>query len=304
MFLSGYSVELILLWCAFMPKPEINALIDESIELFSLPDIYFQVTSMMKDPRFSIEDIGHVIAKDPALSVRLLRLVNSPFYGFQSRIDTISRAVVVVGTDDLKNLVLATSVVDSFQQIPSDLVDMTDFWMHSIRCGVIARCLARKSFFLHSERLFLAGLLHDIGSLVLYLKFPRQSAEILRMSDHHREMIPVLQQKLIGFDYAEVGSVLIQNWQLPDSLFEAIACQLQPERALVHKLDAALLALAVYLINALESGISPDQSLTDFDSDNLDLLKLDAESVSAVIEQAETEFEQVFDLIAGNKKIH
>ncbi len=287
-----------------MAKPEITALVDESVELFSLPDIYFQVTSMMNDPRFSIEDIGQVIAKDPALSVRLLRLVNSPLYGFQSRIDTISRAVVVVGTDDLKNLVLATSVIDSFQQIPSDLVDMTDFWMHSIRCGVIARCLARESFFLHSERLFLAGLLHDIGSLVLYLKFPRESAEILRMSDHHRELIPVLQQKFIGFDYTEVGSVLIQNWQLPDSLFEAIACQLQPERALAHKLDAALLALAVYLINAQESGVAKDQLLGNFSLDNLTLLKLDNESVWSAIEKAESEFEQVFELVAGNKKIH
>ncbi|MBW6452544.1 MAG: HDOD domain-containing protein, partial [Methyloprofundus sp.] len=108
-----------------------ESLVQGSITLFSLPDIYHQIEKMVNDPRFTALEIGQVITKDPALSIRLLKLVNSSFYGFQSRIDTISRAVAIIGIKDLQNLIVATSVVDVFNGIPCDLVDMTDFWMQS-----------------------------------------------------------------------------------------------------------------------------------------------------------------------------
>ena len=145
-------------------------LIKDSLEIFSLPDIYFQVAEMIKDPRFSAEDMGQVISKDPGLSARLLRVVNSSFYGFQAKVDTISRAITIVGIEDLQNLVLATSVIDKFSHIPSELVDMTDFWLRSVHCGVIARLLAKENSVLHCERLFLTGLLHDLGLWCFIIK--------------------------------------------------------------------------------------------------------------------------------------
>jgi len=287
-----------------MPKLDAHDLIDGNLELPSLPDIYFQVSRMINDPRFSLENISQVILKDPALSARLLKLVNSSFYGFQSRIDTISRAIVVVGVDELKNLILITSVIDSFQNIPTDLVNMTDFWMRSIRCALLARCLAKKSFFLHSERLFVAGLLHDIGSLVLYLKFPQQSALVLKQAANERQILPALQQDIIGVDYTQTGSALIQSWQLPEPLVTAVACQLQPERALAHKLEATLLAVSVSLINGLEQGQPITELVNALMIDWLVLLKIDPDGIINALEQADSEFEQVFELVASNKKIY
>ena len=287
-----------------MPKLNAHDLIDGNLKLPSLPDIYFQVSRMINDPRFSLEDVSQVILKDPALSARLLKLVNSSFYGFQSRIDTISRAIVVIGIDELKNLILVTSVIDSFQNIPTDLVNMTNFWMRSIRCALLARCLAKKSFFLHSERLFVAGLLHDIGSLVLYLKFPQQSALVLKQAANERQILPTLQQDIIGLDYTQTGSALIQSWQLPESLVIAVACQLQPERALAHNLEATLLAVTVSLINGLEQGRPITELVNSLMINWLIQLKISPDDIINASEQADSEFEQIFELVASHKKIY
>ncbi len=287
-----------------MHQPTLQSLVDGAIELFSLPDIYFQVNEMISDPRFSVENIGRVIAKDPALSARLLKVVNSPFYGFQAKIDTVSRAIVVIGIDDLKNLILATSVVDKFNKIPCELVDMTTFWMHSVNCGVIAKLLAKESLVLHSERLFLAGLLHNIGSLVLYHKMPNESLKVLLAADNDRNLIGGLEQEIIGFNHAEMSGELIKSWGLPESLYEAIACYLNPAAAQVHKLDAYLLSLAAFLVNASDQGLVIEDVIDELDQRQFSLIHLKKDQILGVVHQAESDFSQLFELMAPNKKFH
>jgi HD-like signal output (HDOD) protein len=273
-------------------------------QLFSLPDIYFQLSEMIRDPRFSVNDIGKVIAKDPALSARLLRLVNSPFYGLQSKIDTISRAVTVVGSDELCDLVVATCVVDRFDRIPCELVDMTAFWMHSVHCGVVARLLAKQSMVLHSERLFLAGLLHDIGSLVLYQKMPDESRQVLQAAGHDRRLITGYELEIMGFTHADVSRELIKSWGLPQSLYEPIGNYLNPDDAPLHSLDAYLLNMAARLVDGRERAVPGEQTVEEFSSLALAAVRLKRPQLLAVMEQATTEFLAVFDLVAPNKKFH
>lgn len=287
-----------------MNQLTVHALVADSIELFSLPDIYYQVSEMVNDPRFSLDDLGQVICKDPALSARLLKIVNSSFYGFQAKIDTISRAIVVVGIEDLKNLILATSVVDNFKDIPSDLVDMTDFWMHSIHCGVICKLLAKASLVLHCERLFLTGLLHNIGSLVLYSKMPRESQKVLLAVDNDRNKIAAMEQEIIGFNHADVGSELIKRWGMPESLFEAIACYPTPQLAQVYKLDTYLLSIAVRLANAAERGMVFDEIVENLPEAGLTMIRLTREQVIAVANLAADEYTQIFALISPSKRFH
>jgi HD-like signal output (HDOD) protein len=279
-------------------------LIKDSLQLFSLPDIYFQISEMISDPRFSVKDIGHVIGKDPALSARLLKIVNSSLYGFQSRVDRVSRAVTIVGVEELKNLVLATSVVSKFNDIPTELVDMTDFWLRSVKCGLIAKFLAIENSVLHQERLFLTGLLHNLGSLVFYYKLPNKSLKVLVAADHDRRLVGGLEQEIIGFNHAELGSVLIKSWGLPESLFEAIGCYLQPELAQVHKLDAYLLNLASRLTDlSLHSG-SVNDILAEYSDEALHVLRLNVDQITRVLQSADEEFLQVFELIAPDKRFH
>lgn len=281
-----------------------EALIQDSFELFSLPDIYFQISEMINDPRFNAVDMGKVISKDPALSVRLLKIVNSSFYGFQARIDTISRAITIVGVEDLKSLVLGTSVIDKFSKIPVDLVDMTAFWLRSVHCGVIAKLLARESSVLHSERLFLMGLLHDLGSLILYYKLPDKSLEVLLEADHDRRLVGGLEQEIIGFTHADVAGALIKSWGLPESLYESIAYYLSPEFSLVHKLDTYLLNLASRLCDITQQDSSIEEILLEFSDEALSVIRLDNEQVTKVMKRADEEFFHVFDLMAPDKKFH
>lgn len=287
-----------------MAPTGVKALLAGTTELFSMPDIYFQVSEMIRDPRVSLVDIGKVIATDPGLSARLLHLVNSPFYGFQSRIDTISRAVAVVGVDDLYQLVVATCVVDRFGKIPSELVDMTAFWMRSVHCGIVNRLLGKQSMVLHSERLFLGGLLHDLGSLVLYQKLPELSLKVLLATRRDRRLLADFEREIIGFTHADVSSELIKSWGLPESLYEAIGCYLNPSSAQAHKLDAYLLNMATRLVDGRERGWPVEQTIAEFPEHALTLVRLEAEQFPAVMEQATNEFSQIFESIAPEKRPH
>lgn len=277
-----------------------KSLIEDSVKLYSLPDIYFQIREMIRDTRFSAVDIGRVIAKDPALSMRLLKIVNSSFYGFQARIDTISRAVTIVGIEELQNLALATSVVDTFDRIPEDLVNMTDFWIQSIHCAVIAKLLAKKAAVLHSERLFLTGLLHDIGALVIYTKLPDQSRQILKNDFRNNRSMATMEQNVLGFTRADVGGELAEAWKLPESISEAIRYQFDPEKALIHKLDAHLLNLA---INLNDSKTNDEIKLT-LASSNMSILRLDEFAVKQVMAAAIDESNTTFDILAPGKQFH
>lgn len=277
-----------------------KSLIEDSVKLYSLPDIYFQIREMVRDPRYTAVDIGRVIAKDPALSMRLLKVVNSPFYGFQARIDTISRAVTIVGIEELQSLALATSVVDTFDHIPDDLVNMTDFWIQSINCAVISKLLAKKASVLHCERLFLTGLLHDIGALVIYTKLPEKSRLILQKPYKNKRMLAMFERDILGFTRAEVGGALAESWKLPASLSEAIRCQMYPEKALVHKLDAYLLYLAINLNDSK----TPQEFLSTLSSSALSILRLNETHVRQVMAAAVDEFNTTFDILSSGKQFH
>ena len=279
-------------------------LIKDSLELFSLPDIYFQISEMINDSRFSVQDIGKVIGRDPALTVRLLKIVNSSLYGFQSRVDRVSRAITIIGIEELKNLVLATSVVTKFRAIPSELVDMTDFWLRSVRCGMIAKFLAIESAVLHRERLFLTGLLHDIGSLVFYYKLPEKALKVLVEAEHNRYLVAGLEQEIIGFTHAELGSVLVKSWGLPESLHESIGHYLSPEMAQVHKLDIYLLNLASQLSDLPQHGKSIDDILVVYSEEGLSIMRLNVEQIERVMQNANEEFSKVFELMAPSKRFH
>ncbi|MDT8426880.1 MAG: HDOD domain-containing protein [Methyloprofundus sp.] len=282
-----------------------ESLVQGSITLFSLPDIYHQIEKMVNDPRFTALEIGQVITKDPALSIRLLKLVNSSFYGFQSRIDTVSRAVAIIGIKDLQNLILATSVVDVFNDIPCDLVDMTDFWMQSVQCGVIAKLLAKESSVLHAERLFLAGLLHKIGALVLYQKLPELSAKVLKLADYNAELVPVIEQEMMGFTFADVGGELVKLWALPDSLHEAIAYQLNPEMALAHRLDAQILHIATVFCTALAyEQDSVNELWAKIPRERRSIISLDQGLLFSLLLQAEEDVRQFFELLVSGKKFY
>jgi len=148
------------------------------VKLISLPEIYIRVSQALEDENHNAKQLGDIIGHDPALTARILRIVNSAYYSLANQVELVSRAVSVIGEDDLRNLVLATSAVDTSKRIPNQLVDIDLFWRHSVHTGIVARLLSQYCNILHGERLFVAGMLHDIGKLVLYFKEPELSQQV------------------------------------------------------------------------------------------------------------------------------
>lgn len=238
---------------AFNGDPQ--SLIGPDLELVSLPEIFYQIEAVINNPRSSAFQIAEVISKDPGLSAKLLRIVNSAFYGFPKQVDTISRAVAIVGSDQLRLLTLGTSVISLFRDIPPELMNMGWFWKHSLACGTAARLIASYKNFSNIEQLFISGLLHDLGKLLIFKNHPREAAAALSGAGRSESFHYLMEQSFLGFDHLQAGSALADMWKLPLSLQQAIGGHHDPLKY-PRSVDAAVVNLADNLVNALGYGTS------------------------------------------------
>lgn len=266
-------------------------LVNGSLELASLPEVVMRTIDLINNPGTSAAEIGQVISEDPALTARLLKIVNSPFYGFPSRIDTVSRAITVIGTLELLDLILATSVVKAFRGIPTDLVDMDSFWEHSLYTGLVARALAGRLRAPNTERYFIAGLLHDIGSLAMYSRIPDSAAVILRRARAEIAPLHDIERETLGFDHGEVGAELMHAWHLPGSLVEAIRFHHTPEQSEQHRLETALVHLADVIACAVHDPASETGRIPPMEAAAWDLTGLQPDIIESLIDEADAQFE-------------
>ena len=258
--------------------------------LVSLPEVCIQVNGMVEDERSSAADIARVISQDPGLTARLLKIANSSFYRFPSKIETVSRAVTIIGTRELRFLVLAASAVRSFDRISNDDIDMASFWRHSVYCGVIARILAGRCRVLHSERLFVAGLLHDVGRLVMLSRIP-DLVQVMHFRAR-QAAIPMYEaeREVFDTDHGEVGAELMKLWRLPASLQTAAAYHHEPQRAPEYALEASLVHIASVLAQLAELGSSNLQDAEPVSPFAWDLTHLTPDVVEAVLQEARAQF--------------
>jgi len=230
-------------------------LVTGSIRLVSLPEVCIRVNEMLDEPSVTAAELGHIISQDTSLTARLLKIVNSSYYGFQAKIETVSRAVTVVGLRELRGLVIAASAVETFSNVPDEILNKVRFWRHSLYCGVIARLLAEQCHVLHSERLFVAGLLHDIGKLIIAQRLPTETRMIALEADAgHRSEFEV-EQDFLGFNHAEVGGELMKAWSMPETLFESVAYHHNPQQAETGIMETCLIHIANILTDEAEQGL-------------------------------------------------
>ena len=286
-----------------MSKINITELVKAAGNLVSLPDIFIRINQLVENPQSSLDDITKVVSQDPSFTVRLLRIANSPFYGFSTAIETVSRAVTLIGTSQVRNLALSTSVSRTFEGLPNELVSMDNFWKHSLYCALIARILAHRLRKTDPEALFTAGLLHDIGELVIFNRLPGPAKEVLlRVLDSGDEM-PVYEaeRQTMGFDHAQVGGELALQWNLPPLLQDCIAhhhdilqAQNCPvETAIIHIANTLALMAEVDSINLDDvPAIDPQAwKITGLEPDGL---------IEPVIREAQEEFIDAQKLFLGN----
>ena len=163
-------------------QEKVRKLVDRIQGLPTLPVMMTNINQMILNPRTSPKEVAHVISNDPSLTSKVLRVVNSSFYGFPNRITTITHAIVILGFNTIKSIVLSSTIFDVFRRTvkPGDF-DRTQFWKHSIGCGAAAKAIGRRLNYPMLEELFIAGLLHDVGKIVMDQYMPDKFAEVVNV---------------------------------------------------------------------------------------------------------------------------
>lgn len=231
----------------------------------SPPPIYHKLHKAMKDPDVSFGDFSDIIGADPSLAARLLRIANSPFYGLDAKVETITHALSIVGIDQVTELALATVMVHQFKGIAKDLVNMQSFWMHSIGCGLAARTIAKNMNERHGEPYYIAGMLHDIGSLVIYKEVPEKAREILTRCQSEGLALTTVEEEVLGFTHAQVGAIIFSKWGLPRTLIEAVQFHHNPSKSEEHPLYPAIVHLADIIAYEMNLGTGGEPGIPKLD---------------------------------------
>ncbi len=230
----------------------IDTLIEKSGAPVSLPEVFIQINELTQDPNSSVADISQVTETDIGLSSRLLKIVNSPYYGFPSTIDSIPRAITIIGTQDLRDLTLATTTVDLFANKNHIQKHIRQLWRHSLYCAVNAKLLAEAIGQPHTERFFVSGLLHDIGRLILFQGIPEQTHKVINQAAETGKDLLTIEQALLGFTHTDIGCRIAHQWKLPENIIETIAFHHSPEKAREYPLETAIVHIANHMANSLD----------------------------------------------------
>ncbi|MCU7891866.1 MAG: HDOD domain-containing protein [Candidatus Thiodiazotropha sp. (ex Ustalcina ferruginea)] len=279
-----------------------KSLIKDIDHLVSLPDICIKVNQMMGAANYSASQVADIIIQDTDISARLLRLTNSALYGQQAKVETLSRAVAILGADELRNLVMATSAMRTFTNIPDELVNMTDYWRHSVTTGVMSQILAKHCNTLHSERLFVMGVLHDVGRLVIYLTLPAKATEILQITGGDNWVLPETEAQVLGFRNMDVGAELMRSWGLPNSFVAVTGHHHHPDQTTEYRLEVSLVHIAKAIANGEMVGLSVDEMLWAIDSSAWDATGLNPETVASMVDEMLLKSNEVMSLVLAPAK--
>ncbi len=230
-------------------RVDFGMLVAQAGKLYTLPDICLRLRELVADSNSSAVEIARLISNDPALTARVLQLANSALYGFRSRVSTVNQAITLIGTNELNNLALATAAVGVFNGVGGEMVDMRQFWKQSVYAALAARLLGRMGQLGMGELLFVAGLLSNIGKLVVVEQMPR----LRELDSSHAgfDYLPGDESALLGFTYADVGGALMESWGLPELLSDSVSHQHDPRFSRVDELAATRLYIAVRIADAI-----------------------------------------------------
>jgi HD-like signal output (HDOD) protein len=235
-----------------MLTPEqIRKKVQSIIQLPPLSSVSMEVVELVDNPKTSAAQLGKVISTDQALTAKVLKIANSPFYGYPRKISTIDFAIIVLGFDALKEIVVSISLMNALQRKDDKYFNPKVFWDHSIATGVIARRLARDLGYRVSGEVFVAGLLHDMGISVLHRYFSNEFKRIVEVVRDSELTFLESEESILGVTHAQVGSWLAERWNLPDHLIEALSFHHTPSQASQNPKLVAIIHCADVLANRL-----------------------------------------------------
>jgi HD-like signal output (HDOD) protein/signal transduction histidine kinase len=262
--------------------------IETSKYLPTLPHIILKLIEVCNRDDSTSKDISQVINKDLSLTAKVLRMVNSVYYGLPQKVSDIGQAISLLGTDAVKNIAISTAVYHAFERAKGDAIfNLKSFWRHSLLCATLAKLIAKKTLYPTPEEAFLSGLLHDIGKLVLWVNFPREYAEIIQSSKNHPDFILAGEMRL-GATHCRVGAWLINQWQLQSFMADAV---LYHHESVANILDSLPLVKIIYVANILCRKTKVDDQIQYEIAE--EVFGFSHPEVEAMRQQAEEEVKQI-----------
>lgn len=266
-------------------------------EIASPPGIYFQLKKIIEDPDGEFDDIAKIISGDPPLAARLLKIVNSPFYGLMAKVESISHALSIVGSEQLSELALATAVVSKFDGFSKEEFDIRAFWTHSLGCGFAAQLIAEHINYENPERMYLAGMLHDIGQLVLLKEDAKRYAQVIaQLKKSEDKNLVGAENEVLRFNHAQIGGILLNEWKLPPSISTAVTHHHEPLKAKRFEKEAAIVHVSEILLYDMGLGSSSELALPTLYKETLKMLVLTPDFMNNAKIQIQEKTEEAIDL--------
>lgn len=277
-----------------MPDADrLRKIVDKIVGLPTLPLMLNTLNRLMLNPRTSAKEVAQVISSDPAITAKVLRVVNSSFYGFPNRITTITHAIVILGFNTIKSIVLSSSMFDVFKKgAHSDSFDRTDFWKHSIGVGAGAKVIGKTLGYSALEELFIAGLLHDIGKIVLDQHVHESFQEVMKAVRAQNLLMVQAEEKVLGVTHADIGSWLFEKWNLSKGIIETVRCHHNPALASENGKPVAIIHLADILCRSLRFGSGGDARIPMISDSAWALLALQPSQLDGILREMDAEIER------------
>lgn len=240
----------------------------------SIPTITRNVLDLLDDPMTSTSDISNLINKDQALVAKILTVANSPLYGLPRKVPGIEFAILVLGYNQVRQIVLALSMFDTFKNDDSEFWDRREFWEHSFMTAMAAKAIADDLGYTKTSEVFTAGLLHDLGVVVTQKYFNKDFIEICTIVTNKNVNYEFAEQEVMGLTHHEIGKILCDRWHLPTNLGEAIFYHHSPSEKNDNVMLSAIVHLADYTTNVLECGAFRWDSHIQLDEKIIEILEL------------------------------
>lgn len=268
------ALERALAYESWLPGEKVRSLLAQLHKLPSPPQLYFEVVKALQSPDASLETVGALIARDPAMTAKILQLVNSAVFGLKRTVASPAEAVMYLGIDTTKSVILLAHSFSYFDQVKDADFSVENLWRHSIRTGNFARWIAGLER-LDKERVeesYTAGMLHDLGKLALAANLPQQYSEAAMLAASRNVPLWEAEEEVLGANHAELGASMLAIWGLPVAIIEAVALHHHPARFLSQ---AFCPLTAVHAANAIEHAESSGANNLPVDADYLAQLDLD-----------------------------
>jgi putative nucleotidyltransferase with HDIG domain len=267
-------------------------------DLPTLPAVFVRVIRALRNPNASVKDISRVVEADQAIAMKILRLINSSFYGLSRSVDSVHQAIVLLGSNTLKNVVISASVFKALGGGGQDKAfNRESFWQHSIGCGMIARCLGNHVGCCQDEEGFIAGIIHDIGKVVLDQYFHEKFVKVLNHSRQNGVSFYQAEGEVLGTNHSEIGAFLAETWSLPDKLVNVIAHHHHFEAGTEHASIVALVQVSDMLARQYKVGFGGDDQVPLLDAVIWEQLHLTPEQIGEWDEEIQVEIAKGRELL-------